>query len=51
MSKKVYYAVEYNYEDGYQDYIEFDSDDEANEYYIQHKDEIVIFEKQQLLQE
>lgn len=46
---KVYYAVEYA--DGMQDYITFDSDDDANEYHIQHKTEIAIFEKQQLLQE
>lgn len=48
-SKKVYYAIEFI--DGMQDYIAFDSDDEANEYHIQHKGDIAIFEKQQLLQE
>ena len=48
-NKKVYYAIEYT--DGMQDYISFDSDDEANDYHIQHKTEIAIFEKQQLLQE
>lgn len=46
---KVHYAVEYI--DGMQDYITFDSEDEANEYFMQHKTEIAIFEKQQLLQE
>ena len=46
---KVYYAIEYS--DGMQDYITFDSDAEANEYFMQHKTEIAIFEKQQLLQE
>lgn len=46
---KVFYAVEFA--DGMQDYITFKSDDVANEYYMQHKVEIIIFEKQQLLQE
>lgn len=48
-NEKVIYAVEYI--DGMQDYITFDSDDDANEYHIQHNTEIAIFEKQQLLQE
>lgn len=48
-SKKAYYAIEYV--DGIQDYISFDTDYEANEYYTKHKTEIAIFEKRQLLQE
>lgn len=48
-SKKVYYAIEYI--DGMQDYITFDSDDEATAYHIVNKNTIKIFEKQQLLQE
>ncbi len=46
---KVYYAVEYT--DGVQDYLTFESDDEANEYYIINSPTFKSFEKQQLLQE
>ena len=48
-SKKVYYAIKYS--DGMEDYIAFESENDANEYYIQHKTEFLIFEKQQLIQE
>ena len=46
--KKVIYAVEYA--DGFQDYINFISDYEAQLYLKKHVETIVNFEKQELLE-
>ena len=47
-TKKVIYAVEYG--DGFQDYLNFISEHEAQLYLEKNVDTIVIFEKQELLE-
>lgn len=46
---KVQFAIEFT--DGFQDYVSFNSDDEANDYKIRNHETIVSFEKVELLQE